>query len=271
MKLFYWNGEPNFGDALAPLICERLFNVGWSFAKPSECDMVAVGSLLENFYAHGGLVNRVRAWASRKFGAPVIVWGTGFLFPPDRQVERMFARTLDVRAVRGCLTLNRLRTIMDIPDGVVLGDPGLLAPKLVSKKIPKRFHLGIVPHFVDYDAVKSVFGDSDSCHVIDVRKDPVSCIEEIASCDSLVSSSLHGLIVADAYGVPNARLRVSDRVVGGDFKFEDYCSVIGDRPTVDLKEFSLSGTSRLISSSYSVSQRVVESAVAGLESVFPFV
>ena len=37
-----------------------------------------------------------------------------------------------------------------------------------------------------------------------------------------MSSSLHGLIAADAYGIPNARINLTGRLVGGDFKFEDY-------------------------------------------------
>ena len=49
-----------------------------------------------------------------------------------------------------------------------------------------------------------------------------SVIEDICCCEAIVSSSLHGLIIADTYGIPNARVKFSDNVTGGDFKYDDY-------------------------------------------------
>ena len=36
---------------------------------------------------------------------------------------------------------------------------------------------------------------------------------------------MHGLLAADAIGIPNAWLKLSDRLRGGDFKFQDYYSI----------------------------------------------
>lgn len=61
------------------------------------------------------------------------------------------------------------------------------------------------------------------------------------SCKCVLSSSLHGLIVADALGVPNRRIVLSDKIIGGDLKFDDYYSVYFDKAedapvTIDLRK-----------------------------------
>ena len=55
----------------------------------------------------------------------------------------------------------------------------------------------------------------------------LSLLDGIASCRFLFSSSLHGLIFADSYSVPNAHLRLSTRVLGAEHKFRDYYGSVG--------------------------------------------
>lgn len=57
--------------------------------------------------------------------------------------------------------------------------------------------------------------------------DWTSVIEQIASCDYIASSSLHGLIVAEAYGIPNLWLEISGKLLGGHFKFHDFFLSLG--------------------------------------------
>ena len=38
---------------------------------------------------------------------------------------------------------------------------------------------------------------------------------------------MHGLILAEAYGIPTCRVVFSEKILGGDFKFYDYYSGVG--------------------------------------------
>ena len=66
--------------------------------------------------------------------------------------------------------------------------------------------------------------------VINVRRHPSAVIRDIASCGAILSSSLHGLVVADSYGIPAAWTSGSPPLTGGDFKFQDYASAFHGLP-----------------------------------------
>lgn len=146
--------------------------------------------------------------------------GAGKLRPGTR-TDLTSARVV---ALRGRLT----RKAVDLPPGArpVLGDPGLLVSAFVRQG-PAKYDLGVVPHWSDtLLARRFPYG-----RVIDVAKPPEQVIAEIASCKRVISSSLHGLIVADAYGIPRqAELFARAANEGGDFKFRDYASVFDGDP-----------------------------------------
>ena len=87
--------------------------------------------------------------------------------------------------------------------------------------------MGIIPHYRDQNqaAVRELANHFDKTVVIDVLADPMETLNQIAECELIISSSLHGLIVADAMGIPNRHVFFSDNVTGNGFKFRDYNSV----------------------------------------------
>jgi hypothetical protein len=63
--------------------------------------------------------------------------------------------------------------------------------------------------------------------VVNPGDPPLEVIKQIGGCKRIVTSSLHGMIVSDAFGLPR-RVEMCARLAkdGGDFKFRDYSASI---------------------------------------------
>ncbi len=155
------------------------------------------------------------------------VWGLGYM----REQSRVAKKPFTIHAVRGKLTRQHLiEQGFDCPE--VYGDPALLLPRYYTPRVEKRYELGVVPHYVDWDLPElEFFRKRSGALMINVRDDVETVIDNINKCGYIISSSLHGLIVADAYGIPCQWKEWSDNVVGKGFKFRDYFTV---RDHVDL-------------------------------------
>ncbi|MGP5610798.1 polysaccharide pyruvyl transferase family protein [Brachybacterium alimentarium] len=212
IKTFWWRWRfphrLNFGDELTAPLVERLTGRRVTWASPAECDLVGAGSVIQMILRRQG-TNQPR------------VWGSGFI--REEEAGEKPAR-LDVLAVRGEYSLQRVDSISSRP--IALGDPGILAPLLLDRTPKKRYTLGIIPHYKDASSkvVAQMRSLGPSVRVIDVGWTPEEVATEIASCDAVISSSLHGLIFSDALGVPNAHVRLGGNLTGGVYKFRDYYS-----------------------------------------------
>ena len=151
------------------------------------------------------------------------IWGSGAIdntVNPSLDPDKVFA-------VRGKKTRELIDGSAHSRHAVYpLGDPALLLPNYVTGKgVAKRHWVGIVPHLMDqaHQALADCAVD-DGIKIIDLRGSVQTVLSDLLSCRLVVSSSLHGLIVADAYGIPNVWVSLSNRLVGGDFKFRDYLS-----------------------------------------------
>jgi len=63
--------------------------------------------------------------------------------------------------------------------------------------------------------------------IIDILSGVKQVIDDICSCERIFSSSLHGLIAADAYGIHSTWIKFSNKIEGNDFKFYDYFESVG--------------------------------------------
>lgn len=212
IKTFWWRWKYphrlNFGDELTPPLVERLTGRRVTWAAPDRCDLVGAGSVVQMILRKQG-ENQPR------------VWGGGFIRAAEEGEE---PARLDLLAVRGRSTLGRVENLADRE--IALGDPGILAPLLLDGTVRKRHSLGVIPHYHDAASpvVEQMRSLGSGVRVIDVAWTPQEVAREIAACDAIISSSLHGLIFSDALGVPNAHIRLGDKLKGGLYKFHDYYS-----------------------------------------------
>lgn len=158
--------------------------------------------------------------------ADTIVWGSGFL--SDSSQYKLPHKPKQILAVRGKLTRSfLLQQGIDCPD--IYGDPALLLPLFYQPATTNKYKLGIIPHIYDEDnPFVREFRKSEDVKIISLRRyhNWHDIIDQICSCELILSSSLHGLIVSDAYHIPNCWVEFSDKVVGNGFKFRDYFSSV---------------------------------------------
>lgn len=209
----YWstslkNGKKNFGDWLSPTLCEIITQRKVIWAPPHKCDLAAIGSILQKF-------TKNKWWQPAKH-----IWGSGFL-----EEKPSFCSQHNFHAIRGKYSAQ----IICNKEIDILGDPGLLCYLLEVSPPQKKYALGIVPHYKDQnnELVHNFAKNNKHVTVVDILSDPHTFIQRVKECEIILSSSLHGLIVADTFSIPNAWVRLSPLVRGRGFKFYDYYSAFG--------------------------------------------
>jgi pyruvyltransferase len=153
----------------------------------------------------------------------VVIWGSGL-----QEAFTLKERPLNICAVRGPMTRDvLLQQGLECPE--IYGDPALLLPQFYKPSDnKKKYKLGIVSHIKDlrspfFDKYK----DDQGVKFISMRSHGLGLIDEIVQCEAIASTSLHGLVVADAYQIPALWIKVSNNIPGHDFKFYDYHASIG--------------------------------------------
>ncbi len=224
----YYAKLNNMGDLLNPLLITRCFGRPVERCSFLTGDMSAIGSCLAQYCYHGSLPMRAQQFLNGLSRPEVWVWGTGFINYDDCQ-GRFFKRKMHFCALRGELTRRRVEQMtgqrLDIPTG----DAGILASRLLDELPEKRYDLGIIPHLCDLKdpVLTQLLEQYENAVLIDVREEPLEVVRQIAQCRAVLSSSLHGLIVADSFHIPNLHLVLGDRLLGDGYKFDDYYSAYG--------------------------------------------
>ncbi|MCS4226489.1 polysaccharide pyruvyl transferase family protein [Sphingobacterium sp. BIGb0165] len=227
INVIYWSGE-NFGDALSPRLIEELTGLPTQYKswQPSYAARLKnlIGKIVRLRFAELGTilwpqeksiiaVGSVIRWGNSRSQ----VWGSGFM-----NSDEPFGGG-EIYAVRGKLTSQKLLR-MGYPKCEILGDPALLLPLWIPARKVKKHKLGIIPHWKEVEAFQDKLGDN--FNIIDLRTHDVErIVRAICDCEYILSTSLHGLIVAHAYGIP--ALWIKEGYIDTDgFKFRDYFSSV---------------------------------------------
>lgn len=218
VRTFYWEEARNFGDLIAP----------WLISQITQRDTVNI----KNQSGHCKVTGLCTAGSLlTMIDRPLHIWGAGTISSLTRtSASRIRPHTPhQIYAVRGELTRTVMASIgWNAPR--VYGDPALLLPKFHSPTSPQGPGLRVCPHF-SHKPFFSRLSDRQDLWILDVQEDPKAVVDQIAGAAVCISTSLHGLIVAQAYGVPYVWLHENANPLSGtNFKFDDFFTTLRERP-----------------------------------------
>lgn len=198
IKAYWWHAA-NFGDTLTPIILEHFTKRKVRLMRRNDTGkLLGIGSIMVALREND------------------VVWGTG----TNRDRKMRAPKGTKFVAVRGPITRSKIIGAK-VPE--IYGDPALLLPLIYNPKVKKTHKIGYLPHYVDKIHVLSKYAMMDGyCKYIDIQADWQTVINEVLSCEKIIASSLHGIICAEAYGIPAQWAVYSDKIRGGDLKYQDY-------------------------------------------------
>lgn len=202
MKVWWMLKDNNFGDMLTPYLLDY-FSIKYEYAPLENADTICIGSIVRRAKDH------------------VNVLGSGIMFLKEKLNPNAV-----YHFVRGPYTRQKVLDSGGICPKIY-GDPALLLP-LFCDESKKIYDVGIVPHFVDYNLAKKKYPKYKIINV--VNENPLEVAKEITKCRSIISSSLHGIVAAHAYGIPVAWVKFSNKIKGDDIKFKDHYESVGLEP-----------------------------------------
>lgn len=204
VDLFHWRPSvgTNFGDFLSRVVVELMLGSRGITLEDQANDarqLLAIGSVMH--FARPGAV----------------VWGSGVNGKVTDE-KNTFSK-LDVRAVRGPLTRRYLvNQGIEVPE--IYGDPGLLLPLLTKNRfaVTREKAVVFVPNLNDISKLSEA--SLSGTPIILPTQSWNKCVSEILKARFVAASSLHGLIVAEAFGIPARYVRLEE--TEHLFKYEDY-------------------------------------------------
>ena len=208
VKLFYWkydksitnkNRVENLGDYLSKIVM--------SYFAPKVNYSINQGKTL---YGIGSILGFRCQDAT--------VWGSGILDKYYQNMIRIKWSKYDIRAVRGPKTREVLIGLKkECP--MVYGDPAILMPIIFHPETVEQSTdcISVILNHANNDFI---IPKRDNIFTIDIlTTDYKKVITRIYNSKLVISSSLHGIILAESYGIPSVLLLHEGQ---STFKYEDW-------------------------------------------------
>jgi pyruvyltransferase len=209
-KVFWWSPQPlwglkifqkeNVGDLLGPLLAQKILDTrALNIGDIQKNKLLTIGSVMH--FANTGDTT----------------WGTGVNGKVDESLHKF--TNLDVRAVRGHLTAEFLKK-RGIDSPQIFGDPGILVSDFWPRsEVVEKGKVVYIPHMREKERYQA--GMKTLSPLVSLQH----FVKEIQTAEKVVSSSLHGVIIAESYGVPACLYESKSGET--PFKYEDYYSGTG--------------------------------------------
>lgn len=200
----------NFGDEFAPAVLAALTGQRVRWTPIDDAEVVGLGSL-GNRYLLG--TRRAR------------LFGTGLREAPPPGTTLPAERVLGLRGAASAAALG-------LPAALGIGDPGLVVRELVSPRRTPRREPVLIPHFSAFASPRTralLRGcAADGCTVMPPNRPWREVATAVRDASAVISSSLHGIVFADSFGVPAIWTRMPG-TIEPDLKYHDHDSAFGLR------------------------------------------
>lgn len=188
-------GKENIGDYLSYIVVEWMknyYDITADLSKQNNtCHLYGIGSIINSGYQDA------------------TVWGSGLL--ENKKFWWRKFRELDIRCVRGPMTRNVLiKNGYKCPE--IYGDPAVLMPFIYQPNYKdKIYDYTIIPHH-------SFINKNNKNILSPITTEYKNFIDKIVQSRLIISSSLHGIVLAEVYGVPAILLKSRQNL----FKYKDW-------------------------------------------------
>lgn len=214
----------NLGDALSPIIVSMVSGrrVVHASMESSSPRLTAVGTII-----HGMTGGDVHVWGSGSsfYRNPASATDQKELFDPEEAAD------FSVYATRGPIS-GKLVGAENWQNEPVYGDPVWLLPRYYKPEIEKKWELGVILHLSELAERELVCSPkinfkryvipqhhAGSIKLINTLTEPSvealkTKIDEVLSCRRIVSTSLHGMVLAECYRIPCLYFGTSEKQPG---------------------------------------------------------
>lgn len=220
---FLYFKSNNFGDGINKIFFEKLLGRKINFLDKTN------HNLFLHYFTTGSILTHVNENS--------IVYGSGFISKDSDLGNGCFSnngnsivykKPLNIISVRGPKTRAKLISMgVDCPPNY--GDPLILFPLIYYKNITPTIKYGIIPHYVDKKSknLSTLISnlDKNDTIIIDIVLQDLNYkkfINDILSCEYIIASSLHAVIMGIIYKKKTIFVQFGKDVSGDTFKFFDF-------------------------------------------------